>query len=358
MINFIVVVIVVVAIVVFGCLARGWLGSAMASHRFRSPRHPFPPGPWLFPSRSEPLSCPVCHMYSYNPDSFAEMGVCNKCSVFAVLEARLCELEAGLANGAFSLPSAHVRPGSGGRYRPRSPIAAACAPHKQRRDQNGWVAAAGGKHTSKQKHTGHQPLHVSNRFSPLTAAPIESDSESPALINDTVSLPAKPVIKNTTLVIGSSIMRNVKLVTPGTIVKCIPGARAGDIESNLKMMAKSKCNRYNKIIIHCGGNDTRLKRSEITKINVESVCTYAMTMSDSVIFSGPLPNMIDDEMYSRMSSFNRWLSRWCPDNNVGFINHWQTFEGKTGLMGRDGIHPTWDGAGLISKNMDLIINKS
>ena len=72
---------------------------------------------------------------------------------------------------------------------------------------------------------------------------------------------------------------------------------------------------------------------EVTKVNVESVCAFAKTMSDSVVFSGPLPNTTGDDMFSRMLSFNCWLSRWCPVHGVGFVDSCQTLGGNLVLLG-------------------------
>lgn len=34
-------------------------------------------------------------------------------------------------------------------------------------------------------------------------------------------------------------------------------------------------------------------------------------------------HQVMDDVYSHMSAFYRWLSRWCPVLNVGFIAHWK-----------------------------------
>ncbi len=115
---------------------------------------------------------------------------------------------------------------------------------------------------------------------------------------------AKP--DKSALVIGDSIVRNVKLEIPATIVHFLPGARTPDILANLKVLANAK-GKFSKIVIHVSANDVRLRQSEITKNNVKEVYELSNTMSDTVTCSGPLPDYRGDEIQSRLLSLNGWI---------------------------------------------------
>ncbi len=90
---------------------------------------------------------------------------------------------------------------------------------------------------------------------------------------------------------------------------------------------------------------------EITKSNNKEVCELASTMSDTVICSGPLPAYQGDEIQSRLSSLNSWMSKWCPQNNIGFVDNWTRVWGRPDLLKRDGLHPSRGGAAILSRDM-------
>uniref|UniRef100_A0A3P8P095 Asteroid domain-containing protein n=1 Tax=Astatotilapia calliptera TaxID=8154 RepID=A0A3P8P095_ASTCA len=157
-----------------------------------------------------------------------------------------------------------------------------------------------------------------------------------------------------TLVIGDSVLKDVDPEIPATTLTYRSGATAGDIEAKLKLLAQDE-HRFDKIVIHVSNNDIQNHQLEVIKPKIESVCNFAKTMSDSVGFSGPLPSRTNAHIIRSLSSFNCWLSNWCPENNVGFINNWKMFGLKPGLIESNHIYPTREGADLISRKLAKFI---
>ncbi|XP_076857133.1 uncharacterized protein LOC143511026 [Brachyhypopomus gauderio] len=290
------------------------------------------------------VACVECGMYSYSSSVSSDNNnyICVKCRLvismtekISLLEERFRALESPrkfvAASAASVAASAASVAGPGCTAVASEPSAPALEPSQR----GEWVTSR--RHNRRAEHRPSQ-VPVSNRFAPLSNTPTE-----------------RPVKR--ALVIGDSQLRHVNvatsLETPAAIVKCIPGARAPDIRANLKVLAKRK---YSKIVIHVGTNDVGLRQSEITKDNVKEVCELAGTMSDAVICSGPIPVRRGAETYSRLWALHRWMSKWCSDNKVGYIDNWTRFEGRPGLLKRDGIHPSWEGAALISRSISARLN--
>ncbi|XP_037391516.1 uncharacterized protein LOC119262641 [Pygocentrus nattereri] len=289
------------------------------------------------------FSCSECGMFSLDPfstDSHNDSGVCSKCKLVNCLVEKVDKLELRIRGLIRDRQQGSLLAAPGTPGRASTPSTLALEPPQQgewvtsRRHSRKAKANATAKATASPPVHHAPPVHVSNRFAPLSEAPAEE--------------PVKG-----TLVIGDSIVRHVKLATPlgapAARVICLPGARAPDISGNLRLLANR---RYSRVVIHVGANDIRLRQSEVTKANIKEVVKQAQTLSEEVICSGPIPMRRGDEAYSRLSSLNRWMSKWCTDNHVGFIDNWLMFEGKPGLLGRDGVHPTRDGAALLSCSIE------
>uniref|UniRef100_A0AAQ6IN95 SGNH hydrolase-type esterase domain-containing protein n=1 Tax=Anabas testudineus TaxID=64144 RepID=A0AAQ6IN95_ANATE len=283
------------------------------------------------------VQCVECRMFRPSSSVVSDNFTCDRCVLVSTLTEKITALEEriqtlervresessvisvedslGAAGGDSQSPTPALEPSQRGEW------------VTTRRHTRAAKAKAKAK-ASPPEHTT-PALHVSNRFAPLSDSPAEKPGR--------------------TLVIGDSIMRHVKLArplgAPAAVVRCIPGARVPDIEGNLRALGQHS---FSKIVVHAGANDIRLRQSEVTKNNFKEVFKLAKAMSEVVICSGPLPMRRGDITYSRLWSLNRWMSRWCSENNVGFIDNWSTFEGKPGLLGRDGVHPTREGAALIS----------
>ncbi|XP_073671817.1 uncharacterized protein [Paramisgurnus dabryanus] len=304
------------------------------------------------------VTCTTCHMYSLASAVSIEGFTCTKCIEVLRLTEKVAELESRIrtlvedsktanvtvANNLSSEKTNGSVPTSDANINITNTVSSAhsvyqnthgSVPSSESSRRSNWVTVRRHSHIRRPSKT-HNVTTISNRFDPLRSIPAETPFKS-------------------ALVIGDSILRNTNIEAPNTIVDCIPGARTSDIRSKLKVLANAK-RKFSKIVIHAGTNDTRLRQSEITKDNIKEMCEIAKTMSDNVICSGPLPAYRGDETHSRLVSLNGWMSKWCPQHNVGFIDNWKHFWGRPFLLTRDGLHPSSEGSAILTKNLINSLN--
>ncbi len=141
--------------------------------------------------------CTVCHMYSLSISVGDEGFTCDKCREIVRLTEKVLELETRIQT--LVEDSKNVKAVDTALDVTSSGTPVHCSVPVEPVQQGNWVTVR--QHSHGSKHRSSVPIRTSNRFSPLSEAPTEKPGES-------------------ALVIGDSIVRNVKIETLATIVHC------------------------------------------------------------------------------------------------------------------------------------------
>ena len=194
---------------------------------------------------------------------------------------------------------------------------------------------------------------------PSAAAPGSPSSPSPARSHsvdyapasrESLHLPPLPLFQPTTLILGDSIVRNIRFFN--AITHCFPGATVSDIMDKLPVLLQSVPSSINRVIVHVGCNDTARRQSELTKNCFSDLFRLLKQCGKSVFISGPLPTISHGtEHFSRLLSLNTWLQSTCCTHNLGFIDNFNLFWNRPSVYRSDGVHPNRLGSSILAANL-------
>ncbi len=147
--------------------------------------------------------CTVCHMYSLSVSVSSEEFTCDKCREIVRPTEKILELETRIQTLVEDSKNLRAVKTALGATSSGSPVH--CSVPDEPVQQCNWVTVRG--HSRGSKHCSSVLIKTLNRFSPLSDGPTEKPDES-------------------ALVIGDSIVRNMKIDTPATIVQFTGSQRA------------------------------------------------------------------------------------------------------------------------------------
>ena len=145
-----------------------------------------------------------------------------------------------------------------------------------------------------------------------------------------------------TIYVGDSIVRKTdrRLGKGKDVVVCLPGARIEHVTERVeKIMGRGKGGT---IMVHVGTNNAD---KEGTTAIVDKYRNLLKKTKEArvgqIILSGILPvfgNMIDGYRNSKRMAINGMMKRLCKEEDVGYVDLWDSFVGKEDMYVRDGLH--------------------
>ena len=161
--------------------------------------------------------------------------------------------------------------------------------------------------------------------------------------------------RNTTIYVGDSIIRktHTRLSKGEDVVVCLPGARIEHVTERVEKIVGR--GNGGTILVHVGTNNTD---KEGTTAIVEKYRKLLKKTKQArlgqIILSGILPvcgNRIQGYRNSKRMAVNGMVERLCKEEEVGYVDMWDSFVGNEELYFRDGLHLSGKGAAILAEGL-------
>ena len=160
------------------------------------------------------------------------------------------------------------------------------------------------------------------------------------------------------LLVGDSLIRNVKSTCDNLKVSCLNGAKFHDLKKFLKRI-NPKRKKYTDIVIICGTNDLSTKKpADKIAMNCKSVLQLALERANNVHLSSVLPRNDDKKDHHKLDNLNQLLVTITEELNVTFTNNSKNFLCQDGsiietMLLSDGLHLSQQGVHKLLQNLSL-----
>ena len=161
--------------------------------------------------------------------------------------------------------------------------------------------------------------------------------------------------RNSTIYVGYSIIRKTdsRLSKGEDVVVCLPGARIEHVTERVEKIVGR--GNGGTILVHVGTNNTD---KEGTTAIVEKYRKLLKKTKQArlgqIILSGILPvcgNRIQGYRNSKRMAVNGMVERLCKEEDVGYVDMWDSFVGNEELYFRDGPHLSGKGAAVLAEGL-------
>ena len=161
--------------------------------------------------------------------------------------------------------------------------------------------------------------------------------------------------RNSRIYVGDSIVRktDTRLSKEEDVVVCLPGARIEHVTERVeKIMGRGKGGT---ILVHIGTNNADKEGTTAIVDKYRKLLKKTKEARvEQIILSGILPvfgNRLDGYRNAKRMAINGMVKRLCMEEDVGYVDLWDSLVGKEEMYARDGLHLSGKGAAVFAEGL-------